>query len=76
MKKMLFGYEVTQRTTEKKLENHRENISGSLCGSLLKLCGRRSCGSLCNLIPEYKNRKPFLFRYNYFLEYQYQFRVF
>jgi hypothetical protein len=37
---------------KERLENHRENISEILCGSLLKLCG-----SLCNLIPEKKNRK-------------------
>jgi hypothetical protein len=31
---MVFGNEVTQRATEKELENHRENTSDELCGSL------------------------------------------
>jgi hypothetical protein len=43
----VLGNEVTQSTTEKNLEYHRENVSDGLCGYLFKLRG-----SLCDLIPE------------------------
>ena len=48
---MVFGYEVTQRTTEKNLENHREKTLEISVALFFYFPG-----SLCNLIS---SKKPF-----------------